>query len=167
MKRSSLSSLAAVVVAVACAACSSPGGGSPGTSSQAISCCKESPRDFGADPAKDLIQALMFAHVAPASHVENGGGYTDTYQVAALSCQDAHAFDDGITRYDCQSPKIDDDATAMVLFDAIYGLKIYGDAGLGHTFADVSAVTCKLEVPAADPVKYSCNVTGTWADECQ
>jgi hypothetical protein len=127
--------------------------------------CAPRPRSFKADRAKGLIQAMMFAGVKPSSHSGTASAYVDTYTMDELSCQDGHAYDDGIARYDCVTPDTgEDDARAKVLFDAIYALKIAGDAGLGHTFADVSKVSCTLKV--GNEASYACTVTGMWASDC-
>jgi hypothetical protein len=128
--------------------------------------CRERARSFSGDQAKNMIQALMFAKVAPTAHAVDGDNTTDVYTLKdGVHCQDTHAYDDNITRYSCTLPdSAGEDARAKVLFDAIYGLKIYGDAGLGHTFARLSTLSCTLSVGA--DVGYTCIATGMWDDDC-
>jgi hypothetical protein len=128
--------------------------------------CAEKARTFSGDPAKGLIQALMFAGVTP-SHAGTDEASTDTYSLPSLSCQEAHVLDDGISRFECATPKITNEATAKVLFDAIYGLKIAPDAGLGHVFAEVNAVSCTLSFSTDGAPSYKCTGTALWEDDCE
>ena len=133
--------------------------------------CVDRAQNFTGAKAEGLIQALMFAGVKATFKGDASDGFlnsgTATYTLPQLSCQDTHAYSDGLTRFDCVTPLISDNARAKVLADAMDNLGIAGDSGMGHSFYVLSKISCLLTVPDNGSAQYQCQATGTWASDCQ
>ena len=103
------------------------------------------------DSAKNLVQALKLAGVDPrvSPHQFN-------YVAQSIDCHTGNAYDDGLMVYDCalnRSTTISG-ASAKLLHDAMFNLKMPVDAAMSQTHITAQSVNCLINT--ASTKTYLC-----------